>query len=185
MTTTNSFAPTQTSIDQAIQFIQRYHFLEKQNVKTGFDFIRRVFAKEGKSGTDHLCDQWKFKKKIFSSFYLNLGFRKQIAIMHEFGIVSDDDKAYLEGWEKADGDPSINMYWVTPPALCKSFQSLLLFFNNHGIQAQPYQWLNLTDLPKQDSKCFGNSYNWAGYILTLDRVEQKRIIGLILTHYKN
>lgn len=172
-----------TSItDKAIQFLKIYHHLEKQRLETGFSLIRKVFHSHGAETVSHMMDHWRSKKKLFGSFYLNTSYRTQINILHEFGIRSDQDTEYLAGFDQEEGE--MKMFFVEPPHLCKSLKNLLVFFHNHGINKQTYDWLKLSNLPKTSAKCYGQSYNWAAYILSLEIVEQKRVLETILTNYK-
>jgi len=180
----NTAIEKNTSIsDKAIQFLKIYHHLEKQRLEEGFSLIRKVFHSHGAETVSHMMDHWRDKKKLFGSFYLNTSYRTQIKILHEFGITSDQDAEYLAGFDQEDGE--MKMFFVEPPVLCKSFKNLLVFFHNHGINEQTYDWLTLSNLPKTSAKRYGQSYNWAGYILSLDKEEQKRVLETILSNYEN
>ena len=85
-----------------------------------------------------------------------------------WGIDIPNYKEYLEELESTP----IAYFTATPPLLTERLNYLLVFFLNHGIN--DIEGYSLVDLPKER---YGNSYNWGSYILSLNPIEQFKLLS--------
>jgi hypothetical protein len=163
------------SVATVLHFIQKYRSLEKASLQEGYVLIRKLELHH--SQIQHLCDQWRWKKKNFGEFFLNLSYRTQIGILHLWNIIDTADQEYLLVDEIKD--PAVYLFG-DPPATVKALHELMIFFNNHGIESfeertsldrnnndvtVPGLTLNVLPHPK---KRYGNSSNWGDYIEALE-----------------
>ncbi len=65
----------------------------------------------------------------------------------------------------------IAMIRVTPPVSILFPHRLLRYFYN-SVSSDPENGLYLEKIPQDEKKCYGNSWNWADYILMLSHEEQ-------------
>jgi hypothetical protein len=162
-----------------IHFIKKYRDFEKSNLNGGASLIRYLFQEDPKLA-DHLCDHWRSKKRDFGSFYLNSDYNCQEKFLKHWGIEVDGLSEYLVAIGKNPG----LMFTLNKPRTLVVLKSTLLFFNNHGISTNAIPGLNLTMIPRSNTRCYGNSANWADYILSLRTyAEQSRVLKALVEHY--
>ena len=189
METNNQITHSGTDIKNCLQFIVEYRKLESLSYDKGSELIKTIFSAypEHIHQVSHLLDQWKWKKKDFGSFYLNLGAKTKVVIYSYFGITDPYDVIYLD---KIKTDSMATLF-AKPSNTYRRLNNVVMFFNNHGINPRTTEYLTLSPVPAFNGKSFdeknpsyGNSKNWGKYILSLPEQEQIRIIEVILNNYQ-
>lgn len=174
-------------IENCLDFIKEYRKLEKMQIVPAKDILENIFADEPIHKVDRVIEQWKLKKKDFGSFYLNIDVPLRIKIYNSFGIEDSSDKEYLV---KIKNDPRAILF-EKQSVTYNRLHNLIVFFNNYGITDNPAEYLKLINTPKFSGRSFdpndptfGNTKNWGKYILSLQDLEQKRVISDILNNYQ-
>ena len=152
--TTHESAKPPLYFADLFNFLRCYRDMEKAKIEEGFQQIV-LACKDNPHVTSHLCDHWRWKKKDFGSFFLNLDPGNQKLFCKAFNV------------DHPLGQPLLNR--------------LILFFNNHYIDANAVP--GLTGLPRE-KKRFGSAANWADYLLSRPVTERTRITKWILDNYK-
>ncbi len=175
-------AATQIPINLILQFLSKYREFEKATYDEGKHIINSAFPRS--MTASYLVDRWRYNKKNFGGFFLNLDSVNQITLLHYWGIKGDDDAKFLEEYKK---NQMVALF--TSPRLRTLMHNVVLFFNNQGItkkiwfrESEPVDF-QFSVFPKE-AKCFGNSANWADFVLSLPRPEQVALLSKIASHYK-
>lgn len=169
---------TVVSPEQILWFISMYNRFEKMPIPEGCQEIRFLFRDEA-SKASHLCDKWRWKKRVFGSFYLNLDYPSQMRFLHRWEIKSEEDSTYLDQYHSDHMAP----LFLDPPANVKVFHNVILYFENHGINEWPSKDIQLEHVPAMRFR-FGNTRNWARYILSLPVAARLDLVGKIAAHYQ-
>lgn len=168
-----------------LNFIRAYRLLERSSYESSKLIFKKAFyptsfeTKDVKQKVKYIHDQWRVKEKGFGQFFLNkLSRSKMINLLNYWGITDSADTDYLQGCA------SSAIYYIqnSEPDTCKQIFRMVLFFENHGIDENPIEGMNLTNLPDAKRR-FGNSSNWADYILTLADPDQ--FFDDLFTYYTN
>lgn len=169
---TNNSIQEDMNIVQAIGFIKHFRKLEKSTYEE-FSYIINGIFKESKL-VDNLMYKWKYTKKSFGAWYLNLGTENMIKLLHYFGIVDPQDEEYLKLLKE---DEELMIYFEEAPETVKHYRSLVLFFCNTNILSLGQENFILK-LPS-GVKAFGRTANWGEFILSLtNSKEQEYVINL-------
>lgn len=169
------------NIEQTLTFIRQYRKMEE-----GDDTINRkiIISNVPDHVADHLWSSWKGRGNDFGDFFLNLGHATQGNFIESWGISIPGLEQY-----KADLDRTpVSALFRDPPPMINWLHELLKFFYNHGIMHQCAPGVYLKTIPADKEKQYGNSRNWADYILGLDEVECASVLSAIedytSVHYK-
>lgn len=156
---------------ESIQFISQYSLMEKKSTIDVWSIIQNL---KNHHQHHHLFSSWRGRNNNFGEWYLNLDSTTQGEIIRIFGIglldSSIDDYAKL-----IEADP-VKALFANRPAIVEHLRSLLVFFLNNGIDDHSIPLGTITaDLPTGD-KCYGNSTNWADFILSLSANDQQNLL---------
>lgn len=168
---------TEQNFNDDILFISSYLAMEKSSLPKAKKLLMSILPTRK---FDHLYNSWvgryDTQKKIgqFGSFFSNIEHRTQALFLIEWGIEISDLEDYLQ---KLNSSPIASLT-ATPPVIIERLHYLLIFFLNHGINEIVNDY-SLIDLPKER---FGNSYNWGNYILSLNKLEQFRLLSHLSTY---
>jgi hypothetical protein len=163
-----SFDPVLT----AEKFMTAYRAVEKSAPKAATDIIKYVVKDEHIA--DHLCDSWEGRKQNWGDFYLNLSHTTQYTILKFWGLGHPAGEEYLVRMKE---NPRAMLFEAAPDCILWPHE-LLKFFYNHGIDETPTEGVTLSTLPRKNKR-YGNSGNWADYILSLQSTEQERVLKQI------
>lgn len=141
-----------------IRFIKSYRNLEKASLSEGYRIIRQVIHDDSILAS-HLCDHWRWKKKGFGHFFLNLDDDVMTRIVTSWSIPNDYKIIFL-------------------------LRHFVKYFENNGID-EDLPSIKETGIKKLPAvkKCFGNSKNWGDFILSLQPEKQKELLQWILNNY--
>jgi hypothetical protein len=165
-----------TTIQNTIDFIKSYRNMERGTLAHAKDIIYQLPDDESH---DHLFRAWKGKEKNFGDWFLNLSHSTQCYLIRLFGQGINDTS--IDEYIKLKNDDPISALWMDAPPLVFRYHELVKFFYNHGINEEPAQGITLTDLPIPE-KQYGNSTNWADYILSLDAEKQLSVVADIIEY---
>ena len=172
--------PNTVSTDTTIKFIRMYRDMERLTYETAFALIRKMIgAKYGKSTIDHLCDQWKWKKKDFADWYLNLGTETQILVLNYFGITDPQDESYVS---KVQAEAKAAIF-LDAPATARAMHNTLIFFYNNGIGDYTFEKrgipVNGLVFPETSKKQYGNGTNWGEFILSNHLLNPESVVPVL------
>lgn len=176
---------TEQDVEACVHFIREYHRLEKSNYTTFSEFLSDSIFMPHKE--IYLFNQWRACKRDFGALWFKMDVINRVKMYKSLGI---DDPAADEWMNKATDDQKYALY-VSPSKTYNRLNNLIIFFNNHGITSNPTDWLVIHDPPisngvfgDEKDPAFGNSRNWAKFILGLNLIEQDRIVETILNNYQ-
>lgn len=161
------------TIQNTIDFIKSYRAMEKGSIAHAKEIIYQLPDDESH---DHLFRAWKGKEKNFGDWFLNLSHSTQCYLIRIFGQGINDTT--IDEYIKLKNEDPVRALWMDAPALVFRYHELLKFFYNHGINEEPAPGISLMNLP-EPNKQYGNSANWADYILSLDSQKQQSVIEAI------
>ena len=153
----------------ALRFIKAYRAMETSSLPANKKLIKSVVEP---SQFKHLANSWAGRENDFGSFFLNLSYQTQANFLIRFGI---DVPGYREFVLELNSNPAAYAY-ATPPVLVSQLHELLKFFYNNGIHENAVPGIKLYYLP---ADCYGNSTNWANYILSLSMPDQLTVLKQI------
>lgn len=156
----------------AIRFITPYREIEKAAKSAAHHLIKHVVT--DKHNAVHLIQSWNGRQQDFGDFYLNLSRLTQYQILKFWGLADPAGDKYAATIQENE----MATLFLDPPESVMWPSELLKFFYNHGIMEECERGISLSHLPVGD-KCYGNSSNWADYILSLPPVEQKKVLQQI------
>lgn len=159
------------TLQMAVDFITQYRKFEKLPLKSVKAIIESVVPNA--HDAKHLYDSWKGRKKNFGSFFLNLDYTTQGKFIEHFGIHIDQFEEFILSEEK---DPCT----THPPATLYWLYELVHYFYNNGIGNKAD--LKLWEVPEDKDKRFGNSSNWADYILSLNSDYQWLVMNQLFNY---
>lgn len=180
MNTKSLDRPSDQQLEEILLFIKKYRELEKSSFQVMNNLLLKVCNELYIA--NHLIDHWRGNEKDFGRFYLNLSTVVQIGFLNHWQIIDVYDNRYIGQVKESE----IRALWADPPLKSKLIKRILLFFNNHAIQDLELSGLKKISFPSQPSnekKCFGNSSNWADYILFLDVNAAKKVLMEIFENY--
>lgn len=163
---------TQQSFNEDIRFISSYIEMEKSSLAKVKKFLKEILPARK---FEHLYDSWagRYDKENkvgqFGSFFTNIEHKTQALFILNWGIEIQSLDEYFVSLESSP----IASITTTPPLTIERLHYLTVFFLNHGID-KVVNGYSLTDLPKER---YGNSYNWGKYILSLNTIEQYRLLS--------
>jgi hypothetical protein len=162
---------SELNFKEDLLFISSYVAMEESSLSKVKTFLKEILPAKK---IEHLYSSWvgRYDKdnKIgqFGSFFINIEHKTQALFLMSWGIDIPNYKEYLEELESTP----IAYFTATPPLLTERLNYLLVFFLNHGIN--DIEGYSLVDLPKER---YGNSYNWGSYILSLNPIEQFKLLS--------
>ena len=168
---------TEQNFNEDIQFISSYLVMEKLSLPKAKKFLKNILPSRK---FEHLNNSWvgrydtENKVGQFGSFFLNIEHKTQALFLTEWGLEIPNFEDYIQTLESSP----IASLTATPPLIIERLHYLLLFFLNHGINEEVNGY-SLINLPKER---YGNSYNWGNYILSLNRLEQFRLLSHLETY---
>lgn len=168
---------SENNLNEDLQFISSYVAMEKSSLPKVKTFLKDILPARK---FDHLYSSWagRYDKESkvgqFGSFFTNIEHKTQALFIMNWGLEVPNYEEYLMNLESSP----IASITTTPPVIVERLHYLLVFFLNHGINEEVNGYL-LTDLPKQR---YGNSYNWGNYILSLNKLEQFRLLSYLATY---
>lgn len=156
-----------------IKFIAAYRQFETSSMVVAFSVIRQAIQEPRM--WDHFCGSWMGKDGNFGRFYLNLSSNYQYDFLKYWGVFDDaPQQDFGQGANDSRLDPfdaAVSMMMIKP-------HELLKFFLNNAIDTECAEGVRLSILP-DDDKRYGDSGNWAEYILSLPDDEQKSVLNQI------
>lgn len=153
-------------------FLLQYRAMETNTQENNRNIIRATVPEYIKG---HLISSWEGRQNNFGDFYLNLDYKMQGQFLLTFGIPV---LGFAEYKQKIKADPLSAMF-LKPPVIIKWLRDLLVFFNNNGIDTDAIPGITLDYIPSDNAHCYGNSTNWANYMLSLPIYEQEAIFTAI------
>lgn len=168
---------TQQNLNEDLQFISSYVAMEKSSLPKVKKFLKGILPPHK---FEHLYDSWagrydeENKVGQFGSFFTNIEHKTQALFLKDWGLEVPYFEEYLQTLESSP----IASITTTPPVIIERLHYLLVFFLNHGINKE-VNGCSLIDLPKER---YGNSYNWGNYILSLNKLEQFRVLSHFSTY---
>jgi len=165
---------------QALHFIHQYRAFEQLPLEEGQRLLRHLAINE----PDHVCDHWRYKKRSFGAFFLNADMDLRVSLMQHFGINSHALEEYKRAKQDRSYEAQCRNIFLPEPQELRDVEALLMFFVNHGISTVPAPGLQLDRLPRK-SKQYGNSSNWADYILAMEPVSKRRVVMEIVGYYES
>lgn len=168
---------TQQNLNEDLQFISSYVAMEKSSLPKVKKFLKGILPPHK---FEHLFDSWagrydeENKVGQFGSFFLNIEHKTQALFLVEWGLELPNLENYIQ---ILDSSPIASLT-ATPPLIIERLHYLLVFFLNHGINEEVNGY-SLINLPKER---YGNSYNWGNYILSLNKLEQFRLLSHFSTY---
>lgn len=172
------------------QFITAYRSFEKSKLSDGYLLIRHLL--KNTSLASHLCDHWRWKKKDFGVFWLNLDYKHQIKFLRYWDLDHSDNERYLieqaekeKNMQEADENQKFTLSdaIAASPILPKKFYDVLVFFNNNGICDHEHKGIILPKKPAKN-KDYGNARNWGDYFLSLNSEQEDQLLEAILNTVK-
>ncbi|WP_159479804.1 hypothetical protein [Chryseobacterium sp. 18068] len=163
---------TEKNFNEDIQFISSYVNMEKASLAKTKKFMKKILPPRK---FEHLYNSWEGRydkeSKVgqFGSFFTNIEHKTQALFLRDWGLVVPNFEEYLNTLESS---PIANIT-TTPPLIIERLHYLLVFFLNHGINEEVNGY-SLINLPEER---YGNSYNWGYYILSLNKLEQFRLLS--------
>lgn len=163
---------SERNLNEDLQFISSYLSMEKSSLSKVKKFLKDILPPRK---FEHLNNSWvgrydkENKKGQFGSFFTNIEHKTQALFLISWGLEVPNFQEYLRTLEVSP----IASITTTPPEIIERLHYLLVFFLNHGIDMEVNGY-SLINLPKDR---YGNSYNWANYILSLDKVEQFNLLS--------
>lgn len=171
---------TQQNLNDDLRFISSYIAMESTTLAQSKKHLKSILPPHK---LNHLTNSWVGRydddNKVgdFGSFYTNIEHKTQALFLLNWGLEIPD----LENYLKEINSGPIASISTTPPILLERLHFLLVFFNNNGINSV-VDGYSLIDLPKER---FGNSYNWGNYILSLNKLEQFKLLSHISAYCFN
>lgn len=168
---------TEENLTEDIQFISSYLAMEKTSLPKAKKLLKSVLPPRK---FDHLYSSWvgrydtENKVGQFGSFFSNIEHKTQALFLIEWGLDIPDYENYLQALSSS---PTASLT-TTPPIVIERLHYLLIFFLNHGINDSVHGY-SLTNLPKER---YGNSHNWGNYILSLNTIEQFRLLSHLASY---
>lgn len=156
----------------AIRFMGLYRKLEKAAQTTAHNFIKHVSINEYTA--NHFIRSWNGRKNDFGDFYLNLSWLMQYRILKFWELADSAGDKYAA----ALLENNIATLFLDPPQCVMWPSELLKFFYNHGIMEECERGVYLTHMPVSEKR-YGNSSNWADYIISLPLDEKKKLLKQI------
>ena len=170
---------TEENFNEDLQFISSFVKMEKASLVKVKKFLKEILTPRK---FEHLYNSWESRydkdNKVgqFGSFFTNIEHKTQALFLRGWGLVVPNYEEYLSNLEI---NPIASLI-TTPPLIIERLHYLLVFFLNHGINDQVNGY-SLINLPEER---YGNSYNWGIYILSLNKLEQFRLLSH-LANYSN
>lgn len=172
-------AQAKISVADICEFISRYKWFESLSLREASAVLKAICSNsENQHKYQHLCDQWRWKKRRFGEFYLNLDYQLHIAFLKYWGFTIKGLEEYLQ---KVQQNEAVALF-VDPPLMVDTINKVVLFFGNHSICPHVTDDLKLDILPRP-AKQYGNATNWGEYILNLPVRERVRVLELVRDHY--
>lgn len=163
---------SENNLNEDLQFLVSYVAMENSTLPKVKTFLKDILpARKFK----HLYNSWEGRyskeNKVgqFGSFFTNIEHKTQALFLINWGLHVPNFEEYLENLESSP----IASITTTPPLIVERLHYLLVFFLNHGINEEVNGY-SLINLPEAR---YGNSYNWGNYILSLNRIEQFRLLS--------
>lgn len=163
---------TEQNLNEDLQFISSYVVMEKSSLAKVKNFLKDILPPRK---FEHLYNSWagRYNKENkvgqFGSFFTNIEHKTQALFLRDWGLEVPNFEEYLQILQSSP----IASITTTPPVIIERLHYLLVFFLNHGID-KVVNGYSLIDLPKER---YGNSYNWGNYILSLNKLEQFRLLS--------
>lgn len=161
-----------SNIEQTLLFIRQYRKMEDGDDAANRSIILRNVPEHV---ADHLWSSWKGRGNDFGDFFLNLDHATQANFIESWGIPVPELEQYKADLKR---DP-IAALFLDPPPMVHWLHELLKFFYNHGIMNKCASGVYLKTIPDNTEKRYGNSRNWADYILALDEAERISVLSAI------
>lgn len=165
------------SLVNTLGLVKHYRRLELSTYDEFKVFLERTFKNDADL-VDHLFYKWKYHKKSFGSWFLNLGTENKIKVLHQFGIVDPQDEEFFKLIKE---DEELILFFDEAPDTVRLLNSVLLFFCNTNLQ-------NLSGLKfsikiPSGNKAYGNTANWGDFFLSLKTTqEQENIVIRAITN---
>lgn len=170
---------TQQNFNEDLLFISSYLTMEKSSLSKVKKNLKDILPPRK---FEHFFNSWAGRydeeNKIgqFGSFFTNIEHKTQALFLINWGLEVPNFEEYLRILESSP----IASLTTAPPLIIERLHYLLVFFLNYGID-KIVNGYSLVDLPIER---YGNSYNWGNYILSLNKLEQFRLLSH-LSNYCN
>lgn len=166
---------TQQNLNEDLQFISSYVAMEKSSLTKVKKLLKDILPARK---VDHLYSSWvgRYDDNVgqFGSFFTNIEHKTQALFLINWGL----DVPNFEEYQTTLESSPIASITTNPPLIIERLHYLLVFFLNHGID-KVVNGYSLIDLPNER---YGNSYNWGKYILSLNTLEQFRLLSHLATY---
>lgn len=163
-------------IETVVTFLTEYRKMEQNSVAKNKKILKKIIHP---NVFDHIVDSWQRRNNDFGDFFLNLDHATQGLLLQEFGLKIDGLTDYID---KKKADP-VSMLFANPPQLVELAHRIQKFFYNNGIDHGSIPGFTMPAIPEDIKLCYGNSTNWANYILKhLDDTQRTDVI-LALVFY--
>ena len=170
------------TLKQTIDFIAVYHQLETSNDSLAFGVITHVVTNiyEAKD----ICKLWENRKKNFGNFFENVSQSNQFKLLEFWGLPElHTDHYYDKG---ASPEAGLNLFLYGEGKESTGYhswaQELLKYFSKNRICDSTR--LELPKAPDKDN-AYGDSFNWAMYLLSLKPQEQNFVLIQIYKYYQS
>ena len=186
MSTTFITPTSSVSTEDILRFIECYRDFERLPLKDGYALITAALKTYPghEHQVSHLCDHWRWKKREFGAFWLNLDYRLILCFLKYWYFDVEGADAYVN---RIDTDARSAMF-LEPPVLAKTLRDVVLFFGNHSLDVSTFiDLLGFAPVPPAKNR-FGNGTNWGKAILDFNRHHPTaafRLITTIRDYYPN